>query len=1036
MGTTRYTDYKPVNWDIPIWSPNWQQVDNLLTNKEQSYQLAQAVLNAPIDASNLGTDPLVREQLRLEREQAEVDLAKTYAQPNGLQAGNKALQSYIQQLTKQKQPGGVEYQLMQNKAAIQAYNEKIDKAEGWSPEQKQLWLNMNLSDYKGAVYEGDLKGFSGQDISKFINDSLYAQKYLEKMKPSTEEGYVIDTKTGQQLTVGGKAIYSGGDGYYYWDKMKTEKLSQEAMISAVYPAMQQDPEYQAYMKDKTAIKLYENGWNKNNWQQGIEFKKKMIDEDLQKIDLSKSKAEKLKLLEDLTGKDYSKTNDETINSQLKIEKQKLENRKENISSINNYDDLLQYEGNNDLLRIVSANSKLYEVDNFSITSERFIDQFLLEQIKFENSLKQKKYESDLEKAESKELMPDYWKQHLIKVGDELVSGADKYNTYTKLTEGINKYFKELPLNVATLNHNIKNIINNNKPLYEALKKAGFDPSKDDLVKLNYDEKTGRITVDQTNLDKYGKLETTQGLGNTIQNFIDNQKKIANDITMGQTELNLLIKKYQEYTGDVNVFDNLKTFKVTNYKDASGNIINSPITYKQFQELDESKYSSPSVIAYDKIDFKKNDKKELQSLYQQFIDNNPNAKNSSEFRDFKSFERTMTYVIRNPESYKTISEKTETTGNIGYTPINKGNFDVLKSFTTFINNKFSDEIKQKSVLKDKTKEEKKKNYEEAMKQLKITSSSFETIYRISALDSNDSKITKVINEKKKALSNEIASIVISKGMEAELLQDVQTSNLITDKDLKDRIINALNSQKSYDEEGNLLPQKDNVDYAIGQKNGKLYGVMNINFADEVNGKHSYSVQFEINDDMTSLKQWIINDEQLFQQNELLRTQEIAKQLKQSNSVAITDYKLPSGEKFNINLQRKIKTTGDDDNSEYQARIVLPVPMKDRGGQSATFIQFNTNDISTPARLVGVLEKISTNVDYFKTLKETNFPNDDEGFMKFITQDIVDMTNGKIGSYQSAQLYDWIIKPMLDKGKILGVQPQNSSVNFTNPQGFQW
>jgi len=730
MGTSRYTNYQPVNWDIPIWSPDWKQVDNLLTNKEQGYQLAQAALDAPIDSSNLGTDPMVREQLRLNREQAQADLAKTYAQTNGLQAGNKALQSYIQQINKEKQPGGVEYQLMQNKANITAYQEKIDKAEGWSPEQKQQWLSMNLSDYKGAVYEGELKGFSGQDISKFINDSLYAQKYLEKMKPSTEEGYVIDTETGQQLTVGGKAIYSGGDGYYYWDKMKNERLSTQAQISAVYPAMQQDPEYQTYMKDKIAIKLYgEAGITKNNWQQAVVIQDQLINSSMLKIDSLKSKNEKVLALNELTGKDYSNVDEKTIDSKLQIEKTKLVGRKDEIKNIKSFNDLLKVEGDNDLLRTVSTNAELYKIDNFSITSERFIDQFALEQVKLQNALTQKK-------AEEQVILPDYWKETIIKVNDDLVAGADAFDTYEKLSTGLNKYYKELPSNIATLNQ------------------------------------------------------------------------------------------------------------------------------------------------------------------------------------------------------------------------------------------------------------------------------------------------------------EIASIVISKGTEAEILSDVASGSLITDKELKDRIINALNSQKSYDEEGNLMPQKDNVDYHIGQKNGKLYGVMNVNFADEVKGKHSYGVQFEINDETPSLRKFIIEDEQLFQQNELLRTQEIAQQIK-SNNTAITNYTLPDGEKFNINLARKVKTSGDTDNSEYQARIILPKRMTDRGGQSSSFIEFNTNDIATAPRIVGILEKISTNADYFKTIKETRFPGDDVGFLKFITQDIVDMTNGKIGAYQATQLYDWMIKPIIDKGQILQTQPQsNVSGNFTSPQGFKW
>lgn len=1024
MGTSRYTDYKSVNWDIPIWSPDWKQVDNLLTNKEQGYQLAQAALNAPIDSSNLGTDPMVREQLRLNREQAQADLAKTYAQPNGLQAGNKALQSYLQQIGREKQPGGVEYQLMQNKADIAKFQEEINKKEGWSPGQKQQWLSMNLADYKGAVYEGELKGFQGQDLSKFINDSLYAQKYLEKMKPSTEEGYVINTETGQQLTVGGKAIYSGGDGYYYWDKMKHDRLSTQAQISAVYPAMQQDPEYQAYMQDKSAIKLYsEAGITQHNWQQATALQNKMIEDTLINLDILKTKDEKIQALKELTGNDYSKVDEQTITSKLEVEKNKLKGKQEEIGSIKSYKGLLQYQGNNDLLKTVSTNAEMYKVDNFSITSERFIDQFLLEQVKLQNSLK-------LKKAEDEVVLPDYWKEHIIKINDELVSGADAFDTYDKLAMGINKYYKELPTNIATLNHEFKTKIANNpeSPLYKALIASGFDPSKEDFVKLTYDENSGNVVVDQTNLDKFGKLSSAEGIGNTVQTFLDNQKRTANQITLGQSQLNLLVKKYQEYTGDKNIINNLKDVTDTSFLGSNNKSVKQPISYKQLNELIEKKSFSDKGVQ---------EQTREQAINELFPKGKPYRLTSFDEEHIRHKQR---------EIYDT-QQKTVVQSNI------RNNYDLYvknkqskgeKPFSLedllnpkkygeqeFIKNVNENDLDKK--LGDLSYDKKKQNYEEAMVELKKTQSSFETLYSISPSNSTDSKITKVINEKKKALNQEIASIVISKGTEAEILSDVATGNLITDKNLKDRIITALNSQKSYDEEGNLLPQKDNVDYHVGQKNGELYGVMNVNFADEYKGKHSYAVQFKIGDETPSLRKFIVEDEQLFQQNELLRTQEIAKQIK-SNNAAITNYTLPDGEKFNININRKVKTAGDSDGSEYQARIVLPKKMQDRGGQSATFIEFNTNDIATAPRIVGILEKISTNADYFKTIKETRFPGDDIGFLKFITQDIVDMTNGKIGAYQATQLYDWLIKPLVDKGQIL--QQQAPPGNFTNPQGFRW
>jgi hypothetical protein len=1037
MGTSRYTDYKSVNWDIPIWSPDWKQVDNLLTNKEQGYQLAQAALDAPIDSSNLGTDPLVREQLRLNREQAQADLAKTYAQPNGLHAGNQALQSYLQQIGREKNPGGVEYQLMQNKADIVKFQEEINKKEGWSPEQKQQWLSMNLADYKGAVYEGELKGFSGQDLSKFINDSLYAQKYLEKMKFHEQEGFLIDPQ-GKKITLDGStAIYADSKGNLFRDKLKTQTLTSEEMILAVYPAMQQDPEYQAYMKDKTAIKLYgTTGTTKHNWKDLITVQSGMIDLAVQKLDSAKSLEEKKAILTEYDGKDYSKIDEETVNAKLETKKAELQSQKLESSRIRSYDDLLSVEGNNDLLRTVKANSKLYEVDNFSITSEHFLDEFGKLRMNFEMDMAKKKAEEQL-------TLPDYWISHIKKINDDIVAGADEFDTYEKLTTGINKLYKELPSNVATLNYEFKTKVSNNpnSPLYKALMASGFDPAKEDFVKMVYDEKTGNVTVNTANLDKMGALKSVEGISNTVQTYIDNVKKQANSITMGQTQLSLLIKKYQEYSGDKNIADNLKDVSEASFLGSNGKAVNQAVTYKQFQEvgtapntktyndyLKEAKILSAKENKFFLSDNERNNYyikqiKERESKEQNDKFVNDYYDKYVEFRkgkgkDFKSKEDVLKYgfvdydgLSQNREFYKEIIEKDKTT---------QSKSNVLNQI-------------------DLTASQKKKNFEEAMAELKKTQSSFETLYSISDINNTsfDPKVSKLINAKKKALNTAIGSTVISKGNEAGLLSDVDTGALITDTELKDRIITALNSQKSYDEEGKLLPQKDNIDYHVGMKNGKLYGVMNVNFADEYKDKHSYSVQFEINDETPDIKKFLIDDERLFQQNELIRTQEIAKQLK-GNQVAITNYSLPDGQKFNINLSRKIKTAGDSDNSEYQARIVLPKTMTDRLGQSSTFIEFNTNDIATPPRIVGILEKISTNADYFKTLKETNFANDDEGFMKFITQDIEGMTNGKIGAYQSTQLYDWLIKPMLDKGKILQQQPPSQSYigNFPNPQGFKW
>jgi len=337
MGTSRYTDYKSVNWDIPIWSPDWKQVDNLLTNKEQGYQLAQAALDAPIDSSNLSIDPMIREQLRLNREQAQADLAKTYAQPNGLQAGNKALQSYLQQIGREKQPGGVEYQLMQNKADIAKSMEEIEKSN-LPDTYKQIKKQEVISRYKGAVYKDELNNAPATNLIGYQDIVKASLDFAKEI--ATNENTTYGEVKGLSELAPGNHIYTDGN-YFYLDEAHTNKLDPDEIFSLVKPLISKDPRYTGWVNEQSHLDLFSQGVNNDNWS--------LFTDQLNKVN-----AEKLKLIDE----QISKSDNLKDIKELESAKKQILNNIGKVSSIKSYQQLRNTYGEDLLDGMVEDVSKL------------------------------------------------------------------------------------------------------------------------------------------------------------------------------------------------------------------------------------------------------------------------------------------------------------------------------------------------------------------------------------------------------------------------------------------------------------------------------------------------------------------------------------------------------------------------------------------------------------------------------------------------------------------------------------------------------
>ena len=1009
MGTSRYTNYGSVNWDIPIWSPDWKQVDSLLTGQEQGYQLAQQALNAPIDSSSYGNDPLLREQLRLNRQQAQNDLALTYKN-NGIHAGNKALQSYIQQIQQEKNPGGIEYELMQNKKAIQDFSEKIDKAEGWSPEEKRNWFALNMTSYKGSLQEDSLKEFSGQDISKFINLSEKARNLMKEMTPKTTEGF-MDSKGNVVLNTGGRAVYSNGY-EFFWDKAKKIQLTPQEMISAVLPSLESDVEVQSYLKDKSKIKLFGTGLNENNYQPLLEQKKLILTETISKIDTAKTEDEKRNLISSITGAsldDLKQYKAEELDTYLKKYKSEYELEKIKTSNIKSFGDLVEYEKNNDLQKIVKDNSQIYKRDDIHLTPEHWLDQFSLEALK--NSYKKKE-------GEGKELPIDkekLWMEEGFVANEKMPFDVKNIGDYDKLVTSINKGYGEIAKKSAQLNYDYNLALKDPKnPTGQILKEAGWNPEKDgDFIQMKTDPQTGLVYVQKTNWDKLGILdgEKQQKINDINKNFEEQSAKL-NSL---RSEQLAYISLYQKYTGDLNIYDNLKDIK-------EGVLVNPKANLK-------------STVEYKKLYEKVTEKpKSARDFAEQVLDNTFNVYSKKEKVDkffaehYDDYVKYMKAKGNTPVAISTLTEKLKYNSNgTILSPFTQLAWKEDEIFKDILAKKLEPQFKQ-IVSEDKSYNEKRAKYDADVKKFKETLLTPGRSYYVSDLAFEDSKLKKVARETK----NELGRLINDKLLNYQSLG--QVGNImyldgftpISDKDELDRIAKGLAQFKPDDvDDETKNAQQDKVRYSIKVVNGKMYGVAQINFDErqKLQGKDTYAtnVMFEITDEHQSLKSWLIQDQRLFSEQSLAEKDATWKDLKTS-AVSNKTYYLPNS-RVGIAVNRRIDVSNNN-TGYYNVNL-----FKNEGKVTDDVIKLETNNPYLGIEIKDYAHQLSVRKNELATIKQLQYGGDENSFRDFVMREVNEKAGGKINQTTLNNIYEWIIKPEIKDGKVMNI---GSPGNFTNPQ----
>lgn len=1015
MGTSRYTNYQPVNWDIPIWSPDWKQVDNLLTNQEQGYQLAQQALNAPIDSSNLATDSMVREQLRLDRQQAEADLAKTYAQPNGLHAGNQALQSYLRQIQQEKQPGGVEYQLLKNKTDIEAFQKQTEAKESWSPEKKQAWLQDNLSTYKGAVSEGELKGFSGQELSKYVDGITMANKIAKEMIPKTTEGRFIAGKI-DQLKPAGRDLYADERGHLHWDEATGVELTPQEIMIAVTPQMQLNPEWQAYSKDNSRIELFQGNITEKTWQPLIQKRRENI---LTQLDIINNSKNKQQLVSELSGKSISELSEykpEELESY--IEKQKAELNLENLklNSIKSYDDLISYHSNENTTAIAKSAGDIYKRDDLKVSPKNITDEFF--KLMMADDLKRK---AEKEAKQEDVLDPnDYWYGNTRIFNTKISSDFITNNkTYKQATTNFNEDSKQSAIILTALTNEYNDALKNpNNNTGNILKKAGWDFDKQGkFFDYQINPSNGIITFKEpkwNELNKQGQLsgKDFQELQKITLRF-NEQAKNLNAIQNNQLSRILL---YQTKTGDLNITDNLQDV-TEDYKDPSGNIIKNAVSYKQIQELEGTvkiKYNSDRKVLYD-----------------EYLKKDPKAKDK---RGFKSFEDFNALLEKEPNIFVKANE-TSALKPYGesYMINNKKIYaSDFKDFSKFVSEKFGSSG-------DKKKAEKEKSYDKLMSEFDgiITTTGRE--YYMNALAYNDTKSQNAVKGKSIAAAEQIMSNIKSYATAGQVNSLINMNGLtpIGNQEDLNKIVEAMTKMRLPDPENpDKLMQINDKGFTFNIVDGELYGVANVIFDKEesFNGNDKnkgIAVGFKIDNTMPQLKSWLMNTEQLASEFELQQQKTISNDLN-TKTVSKIDYPILGGSNLKANI---IETISPSLNKQgfYSIQLYENNQEGNIEGQTNNVINLNTNNPYFPTELGNYVVNLERNKDNLALMKELKFNNNDTQFKNHILEELKEKESN-LTEVQLNAIYDRFIQPRIKNGKSPTLIP--SPGNFTNPQGFQW
>ena len=253
MGTNRFESFKPIEFDLPIFKPDFRAIEQNLAGLQNEYDTGIDEINNRT-FKNLEADDPRAQQKRIEQQQLIEGLTDTYAQDIG--AGRAALSQTQRDIAADYNPGGEAYSMQKNLDAFQTWDKEqgeLVKKGTISTESHELARKKVLADFKkiGGTKEGQYgyNTISTLDINAYVNRWDTADKIGKDWSATIFENY--SPEEGEKASV-----WLGSDGFINTKNERIRKTVQKDMMEGILRGMFDDDKLMGY---ENQIDMLRNG---------------------------------------------------------------------------------------------------------------------------------------------------------------------------------------------------------------------------------------------------------------------------------------------------------------------------------------------------------------------------------------------------------------------------------------------------------------------------------------------------------------------------------------------------------------------------------------------------------------------------------------------------------------------------------------------------------------------------------------------------------------------------------------------------------
>lgn len=341
----KYSTFEAVDFDnIELFQPDWQAIDGMLSEQQNTYDAAKAINDLPIDAYG-DVDKKRASTILSARDEWMDEISNIFA-TKGINAGNKALKQMTRQIEKEyTDPNSLVNRIQSNATTLR---DSITKVDNWDAPSS---VKDSMRKFIDETWQGTLKqdgtynSYTPEALPEYQDYGRRALELVEKMHPTVLKNF---------------GLYRDETGIYSIEN-DSKILSDQEIARKIAPALIADPKIYDYMFQVEKLKAYENGITKDNFNEDINQYNNNLQEQIDA--LSKGNAEEKLIAIGLKG---LKINDKDYNSYIK--RNILETITQTSKNAGDIGEIYEYGRRREQI------SKLKDVDNITPPNEESTDE--------------------------------------------------------------------------------------------------------------------------------------------------------------------------------------------------------------------------------------------------------------------------------------------------------------------------------------------------------------------------------------------------------------------------------------------------------------------------------------------------------------------------------------------------------------------------------------------------------------------------------------------------------------------------------------